>query len=100
MLDDIMGQSNAMQEKIQSELSNILISHEVEGVMLKGNATGLVTDISIDESLLTPDNKEMVEDLLLSCIQEVAAKANAESEQVSQKMLGDMLGGGFGNLFG
>ncbi len=99
MLEDLMGQSNAMQEKMQEELSSIFISHELEGIVMKGNAAGVVTDLSIDDKLLKPENKEMIEDLM-TCIQEFSKKANEASQGISQKMLGDMIGGGFGNLFG
>ena len=45
-------------------------------------------------------DKEMIEDLLLTSITKFNNQVAEESAKVSQKMLNDMLGGGFGNLFG
>lgn len=101
MLDDLMGQSGAMQEKMNAQLAEIKIEHETQGIKLVGNATGKILDVDIDAALLSIDNKEMIEDLLLTCVQEFGDKVNIESQAVSQNMLKDMFsGGGLGNLFG
>lgn len=100
MLDDLMGQSNAMQEKMKQQLDAISIEHKVEGVVLRGNGSGEIFDIDIDEKILSPDNKEMVEDLILSAVQGFTQKVNKESQAISEKMIGDMFSGGLGNLFG
>ena len=100
MMDDLMGQSSAMSEKVNAQLAAIELSHSIDGVTVKGNATGAIMDVSISDELLSPENKEQLEDLLVTCLQEIKTQAANESEKISQKMLGDMLSGGFGNLFG
>ncbi len=100
MFDDLMGKSNAMQEKMQEELRSIALEHEMEGVKIIGDASGAITDISIDDKLMTVDNREMLEDLILTCIQSFNDKVSVEANKISQKMIGDMFSGGMGNLFG
>jgi len=94
---DKLGDKGA---QIKEELSAIDINIEIEGVLISGNAAGELKDISIADQLFADGDKDKLEDLLLTAITQFNDRVGAESAKLSQKMLNDMLGGGFGNLFG
>ena len=94
---DKLGDQGA---KIKEELSAIDVNIELEGVSVHGNAAGELKDINISEALFEEGDKEKIEDLLLTVITQYNDRVGDESAKLSKKMLNDMLGGGFGNLFG
>jgi nucleoid-associated protein EbfC len=82
---DIMGmmkQVQDMQSKMQA-LQDELEQVEVEGVAAAGlvrvrmSAKGAVKGVAIDPSLLTPDEKEIVEDLIVAAHADARGKAEA-----------------------
>ena len=90
----IMKQAQAMQQKmqdVQAELDTI----EVEGssgggfVKVKMTAKGQVKAVSIDPSLLTPDEKEIVEDLIVAACNDARTKA----ERVMQERMAEVTKG-------
>ena len=81
-LFDMMGQFKEMQSKLQ-ELQQSLADLEVSGIsgggMVKVTLTGKgeMRGISIDPSLLTPGEAEILEDLIIAAHND--AKARAET---------------------
>ena len=84
-LGNLMKQAQQMQENMkraQAELANV----EVEGQSGSGIVKVLMTcrnevkRISIDDSLMT-DDKEMLEDLIVTAINDAARKAEATSNE-------------------
>ena len=90
-MKDIMGlmkQAQGLQKKMadaQAELDNL----EIEGVSGGGvvrvtsTAKGVVKAVSIDESLMVPDEKEILEDLILAALNDARGKAE---RLVAEKM--------------
>jgi DNA-binding YbaB/EbfC family protein len=83
-LEDIM----AMAQNVQSELAKAQegLDHiEVEGaaggglVKVKASAKGRIIAVEIDESLLQPSEKKMVEDLIVAALNDARTKADAAS---------------------
>ena len=83
-LDDIM----AMAQNVQAELAKAqenLDTIEVDGaaggglVKVKASAKGRIIGIDIDESLLQPGEKQMLEDLVVAAFNDARAKADAAS---------------------
>jgi len=90
-LDDIMKMAqNAQAElmKAQEGLDKI----EVEGlsggglVRIRASAKGRIVSVSIDESLLVPSEKEVVEDLIAAAINDARSKADQVANSEMQKM--------------
>ncbi len=87
----MMGKVKEMQEKMQSmqaELENI----EVEGVAGAGMVTvtlsgkGVMKGLSIDPSLITPDDVEMLEDLIMAAHNDAKAKSEATMAEKTQEL--------------
>ena len=90
-LEDIM----AMAQNVQAELTRAqadLDKIEVEGVSggglvkVKASAKGRIIAVDIDESLLNPSEKGMVEDLVAAAFNDARAKADAASAEAMSKM--------------
>lgn len=90
-LEDIM----AMAQNVQNELSKAqanLDTIEVEGVsgggMVKVRATakGRMLGLAIDDSLLDPGEKQMLEDLIVAAFNDARAKADAAAQESMGKM--------------
>jgi DNA-binding protein YbaB len=96
MLDKLGDQGAKMKE----ELSAIEINVVLEGITIQGDASGELKDINISAQLYGEGDKEKIEDLLLMAITKYNDRVGEESANLSKRMLNDMLGGGFGNLFG
>ncbi|HWG05715.1 MAG TPA: YbaB/EbfC family nucleoid-associated protein [Beijerinckiaceae bacterium] len=88
-MKDIMGlmkQAQAMQSRMQ-ELQGELDQLEVEGqsggglVRVTLTAKGAMKGISIDPSLLKPDEKEIVEDLVVTAFTDARGKAEKLAEE-------------------
>lgn len=90
-LEDIM----AMAQNVQAELAKAqenLDTIEVEGasggglVKVKASAKGRIIAVDIDESLLAPTEKGMVEDLVAAAFNDARAKADAAAQAEMSKM--------------
>lgn len=90
-LEDIM----AMAQNVQAELTKAqatLDTIEVEGVSggglvkVKASAKGRIIGVDIDESLLAPSEKGMLEDLVAAAFNDARAKADAASQAEMSKM--------------
>ena len=90
-LEDIM----AMAQNVQAELTKAqatLDTIEVEGVSggglvkVRASAKGRIIGMDIDDSLLNPAEKGMLEDLLAAAFNDARAKADAASQTEMGKM--------------
>lgn len=90
-LDDIMK----MAQNVQAELAKAQegLDHvEVEGaaggglVKVRASAKGRIIGIAIDDSLIVPSGKEMLEDLVVAAFNDARAKADAASSASMEKM--------------
>ncbi len=90
-LQDIMKAAQNVQEelqKAQAKLDTIEVEGAAGGGMVKVRATakGRILKVDIDPSLLVPDDKEMLEDLVAAAFNDARAKADAASNEEMQKM--------------
>jgi DNA-binding YbaB/EbfC family protein len=90
-LEDIM----AMAQNVQAELAKAqdgLDQIEVEGaaggglVKVKASAKGRIIGIAIDDSLIVPADKQMLEDLIVAAFNDARAKADSASNAEMSKM--------------
>lgn len=93
--DEIMKMAQNAQNELQKAQDN-LDKIEVEGasgaglVKIRATAKGRILGVDIDESLLKPSEKMMVEDLIAAAINDARGKADAAAATEMQKMQGSL----------
>jgi DNA-binding YbaB/EbfC family protein len=93
--DEILKMAQNAQNELQKAQDN-LDKIEVEGaaggglVSIRATAKGRILSVSIDESLLQPSEKTMVEDLVAAAINDARTKADAAAAEEMQKMQGSL----------
>ncbi len=101
-LADIMKQATQMQSRMadmQKKLEAIVVDGQAGGGMVKVKMTGKmhVTSVEIDPSLLKPEEKEIVEDLLVAALADAKGKAEYMMAEEMKTVTGGMpLPPGFG----
>lgn len=100
-LDELMSAARNVQEQMQKAQQQLDII-EVEGmsgggmVRIRATARGQVRGVTIDPSLMTPDSKEMLEDLITAAFNDTKAKADqAGSAEMAKLTAGMPLPPGF-----
>lgn len=89
--DEIMKMAQNAQNELQ-KAQDSLDKIEVEGVAggglvkIRATAKGRILGVDLDESLLQPSEKTMVEDLVAAAINDARAKADAAAASEMQKM--------------
>lgn len=90
-LDDIMAMAQNVQAELQKAQAS-LDTIEVEGaaggglVKVRASAKGRIIGLSIDDSLIVPADKQMLEDLVVAAFNDARAKADAVSGAEMSKM--------------
>ena len=90
-LDDIMKMAQNAQAELERATNN-LDKVEVEGmsggglVKIRCSAKGRVIGIDLDESLLQPSEKQMLEDLIAAAFNDARAKADQAAAAEMQKV--------------
>jgi nucleoid-associated protein EbfC len=90
-IQDIMRMAQNVQQQL-ADAQNKLDEIEVEGaagggmVKVRASAKGRIIGVSLDPSLLNPNDKEMLEDLIAAAFNDARAKADTVSNQEMQKM--------------
>jgi nucleoid-associated protein EbfC len=90
-LDDILAMAQNVQAELEKAQAN-LDTIEVEGasggglVKVRATAKGRIIGVDIDESLLMPSEKQMLEDLIAAALNDARAKADAASGEEMGKM--------------
>ncbi|MDX5361680.1 MAG: YbaB/EbfC family nucleoid-associated protein [Alphaproteobacteria bacterium] len=90
-LTGLMKQAQEMQEKMQAAQER-LAGIEVEGsagaglVTVVATAKGEVRRVSIDPSLMTADDREVLEDLVVAAVNDARAKAEVRAQEEMQQV--------------
>ena len=87
----MMAKAKEMQTQmadLQENLNNISVVGESGAGLVKATATakGELTALDIDPSIFQPDEKEVVEDLILAAIKDAQSKASARSQSEMGKI--------------
>lgn len=94
-LDEIMAMAQNVQAELEKAQANLDVI-EVEGqsggglVKVKASAKGRIIGLSIDDSLIQPGEKQMLEDLVVAAFNDARAKADAASGSEMSKMTAGM----------
>ena len=89
--DEIMKMAQNAQAELQKAQDN-LDKVEVEGVSggglvkVRATAKGRILNVDLDETLLQPSEKTMVEDLIAAAINDARSKADVAANSEMQKM--------------
>ena len=90
-LEKIMEMAQNAQAELQKAQDNLDLI-EIEGasgggmVKIKATAKGRILGVSIDDSLLVPAEKSMLEDLIAAALNDARAKADVAASAEMQKM--------------
>lgn len=87
----MMKAAQEMQGKMaemQEQLENITVTGESGAGLVRATATakGVLTGLDIDPSIFNPEEKEVVEDLILAAIKDAQQKAAARSQEEMAKL--------------
>jgi len=96
-MSKLLKQAQEMQtqiEEVQSQLSDMVIDADSGGgmVSVKVNGKQEVLELNIDEDALKED-KEVLEDLIISAINKGLSKAQSESQNKMNSVTGGMMSG-------
>jgi len=90
-IQQMMKQAQQMQERMQKEMTGLKVEGNAGGGMVTVVVNGAkqVQSLKIDPEVVSKDDVEMLQDLIVAAINDAHRKAD---EEMSQKM-GGMMGG-------
>lgn len=93
---DMFGKIKEMQsemEKARQRLDDILVTGEAGGGMVKvtANANKLILKIEIDQDLIVPADKEMMEDLIAAAVNKAIEQAEKTAREELQRVSSGIL---------
>lgn len=98
-INQMMKQAQQMQAKVtaaQAELEQKEFEHEVnQAVKVRVNGNKELLKLDIDADLLEPDNKEILEDMIVVAMNDVFKQVDTVTEELMSKATGNMKIPGF-----
>ena len=96
---DMFGKFQDMQAKmkqVQDELEDLIVNAEAGGGMVKVTANGnrKIVAIDLDDDVIDPNDKEMMEDLVVAGVNKALDKAEAAAKEKMQEAYKGMMPGG------
>jgi DNA-binding YbaB/EbfC family protein len=96
---DMFGKFSELQSKMEEakqELKKVTVEAEAGGGMVKVKANGerKIISISLDKDVIDPEDKEMLEDLVVAGVNKALDKAEEAAQEKMQGMYKDMMPGG------
>lgn len=94
-INQLMKKAQQMQSKmtaLQEELAGIVVEGQSGGGLVRVSMTakGDIKTVTLDPSLLVPDEKEMLEDLIVAALNDGRQKADAKTASEMAKITGGM----------
>ena len=94
-LADIMKQAGQMQARMtemQAKLEQLVVEGQSGGglVKVKMSGKGVVSGLDVDVSLLKPDEKEIVEDLIIAALADAKNKADTAAAEQMKELTGGL----------
>ncbi len=98
-MDDLLGNSEAMQKQWTEALHKSQIKEELDGIVVEASGNREITNIQIPASMMNPEEKERLEDNLTVILNRTLQAISKAEQEASTKMMEDLLPG-LSNLFG
>ena len=100
-MNKIMQQVQDAQKKLQDELNAMRVTASSGGGMVEVTLDGAkqMISIKIDPQAVTPDDVEMLQDLIVAAYNEAFRRADEESAQKVSSLTGNLKIPGMPNLF-
>jgi len=94
-MGDIMKKAQKMKEeldRVQKELASREVEASSGGGMVSVKVTGAreVTSISIDPSVIDPEEREMLQDLVLAAVNEALRKSTEMMQEETSRIMGGL----------
>lgn len=94
-MGDIMKKAQKMKEeldRVQKELASREVEASSGGGMVSVTVTGAreVTSIAIDPSVIDPDEREMLQDLILAAVNEALRKSTEMMQEETSRIMGGL----------
>ncbi len=105
MMGGLMRQAQEMQQKIaalQEEAGRIQVTATAGGGMVTATANGKqeITALTVDPSVVNPDDVDMLQDLILAAVAEAQRKSRERMAEEMQAVTGGLNIPGMGGLSG
>lgn len=105
MLGDLMKQAQKMQQemgKVQEESKKKTVEASAGGGMVVAVANGAleIVSLKIEKDVVTPDDIEMLQDLIAAAVNEALRRAQQMVSEDMGKLTGGMNIPGLGNILG
>lgn len=86
----------AKMKEVQDRLGELTVEAEAGGGMVKVTANGnrKIVSIELDKDVIDPEDKEMVEDLVVAGVNKALEKAEDAAKEKMQDVYKDILPGG------
>jgi DNA-binding YbaB/EbfC family protein len=93
-MEEMLKAAQQAAEKIQQQMNDVQVtldSLEVEGtsggglVKIRATAKGRILSVSIDDSLIVPEDKQMLEDLVTAAFNDARTKADQAADAEMHK---------------
>jgi DNA-binding YbaB/EbfC family protein len=93
-MEELMRQAQEAAQTIQKQMNDVQVkldALEVEGtsggglVKIRATAKGRILSVSIDDSLIVPEDKQMLEDLVTAAFNDARTKADQAANAEMQK---------------
>jgi DNA-binding YbaB/EbfC family protein len=88
----MMKNLQQMQAKLQSEIEQLEVEASSGGGMVTARMSGKkeLLSVKIAPEAITPDDAELLEDLVIAAVNEAGRKVDGELEQLTQGMAGGL----------
>lgn len=89
----MQAEMQAQNEKAEEQLAETTLTATSGGGMVEVQITGKrkITSVKINPQAVDPDDVEMLEDLVLSCVNEAIAKVDELEKQLKPSMPGGLM---------